>query len=130
MLRDVLEDLGYECSMSHGKRLVISAPPGNAAPLDRIEELLKAWEDISLTLTAADLVLSKNPEVDMLLEGRDLQGLKGFARELRRDPVVLLSIVESQRDVPAPILEAMHRLVADGNKDELKACMKAYLEEE
>lgn len=128
MLKKVLEGMDCKCALGGQRFVVVSAPQEGSELVKRIVKLLESWEDISLTLSSADLVLSDDPVVEVLLHERELRELRNYALELLRDPSELLSHVEAQHGAPAPILEAMHRFIVNEEKDELRTRIAAYLE--
>ena len=128
VLRDVLVELGFECSLSGDRLSIESAPLSQEVPKRRLMKVVKTYEDLYYNLGAADLLLSHKPVVDKVLQENKRTELQEYGDNIKNNPGALLRAVKMSRNVPASLVEAIYRFLSRGDAEGLKGELIAYLE--
>ena len=128
VLRDVLKELGFECSLSGDRLSIESAPLSQEVPKRRLMKVVKTYEDLYYNLGAADLLLSHKPVVDEVLRENGRTELREYGDNIKNNPGALLRAVKVSRNVSASLVEAIYRFLSRGDTEGLKAELIAYLE--
>jgi hypothetical protein len=128
VLKEAMEELGFECSLEGGMLSIESAPLSQEVPKRRLMKVVEAYEDLYYNFGAADLALSPDPLVDEVLMDEAKAELRGFAEDLGHDPRVLLSAVMADNNVPASVVRGIYLFLRGGDASTLKEELVAYLE--